>query len=95
MSQQRATQRRWMVHRTFEPDRLSSTTLVQAYAHLVPAHMRVLRLPPARSEAEACPAARQVPLSDPVRAKQTELTGLPSQQGDVLVIKPITKQEAS
>jgi hypothetical protein len=93
MSQKRATQRRWIVHRTFEPDRLSSMTLIQAYAHLVPAHIRVLRLPAAKSAAEGDPDARPAPLSGPARLKLTELTG-PQSQRNALVIEPITKKEA-
>lgn len=93
MSQKRATQRRWIVHRTFEPDRLSSTTLIQAYAHLVPAHIRVLRLPAAKP-AEGDPDARPAPPSGPARLKLTELTGPQAQRKDALVIEPITKKEA-
>jgi hypothetical protein len=92
MSQQRATQRRWMVQRTFEPDRLSATTLVQAYAHLVPYHIRVLRLPLASAAAEATQEPKQVHLSDRARSKITDLAD--PQRQDALVIEPITKKEA-
>lgn len=94
MNQKRATQRRWIVHRTFEPDRLSSTTLIQAYAHIVPSHIRVLRLPAAKSATQGDPEARPAPLSGPARSKLTELTESQSQQKDALVIEPITKKEA-
>jgi hypothetical protein len=96
MKQKRATQRRWIVHRRFEPDRLSPTTLIQAYAHIVPYHIRVLRLPPARSEAaEVSPEQKQTQQSDPVTPKITELTGVQSQSKRSLVIEPITKKEVS
>ncbi len=93
MSQKQATQRRWIVHRTFEPDRLSSTILVQAYAHLVPPHIRVLRLPAALLELEGGPDTPQIPWSDPAKPKIAALTGSPSQRQDTLVIEPITKKE--
>jgi hypothetical protein len=85
MSPKRATQRRWIVHRTFEPDRLSSTTLVQAYAHIVPYHIRVLRL-------SLAPEPRSAPLNDQAGPKITERVDLQSK--DALVIETITKKEA-
>lgn len=88
MSQKQATQRRWIVHRTFEPDRLSPATLIQAYAHLVPAHMRVLRLPPTRSEVENYPATKVVPLSEQASVKQSELMDDQALWQDSLVIEP-------
>lgn len=91
MSQKQATQRRWTVHRTFEPDRLSVTTLIQAYAHIVPHHIRVLRLP----EAEGSPNTKQIPRSDPMRPKITEAVWPQPQPEEALVIEPITKQEAN
>jgi hypothetical protein len=91
MSQKQATQRRWIVHRTFEPDRLSVTTLVQAYAHIVPHHIRVLRLP----EAEGSPDTKQIPRSDSPRPKITKAVRPQAQPEEVLVIGSITKQEAS
>jgi hypothetical protein len=42
MSKKRATQRRWIVHRSFEPNRLSPTFLAQAYEKLIPHHIRVI-----------------------------------------------------
>ena len=82
------------MHRRFEPDRLSPATLIQAYAHIVPYHIRVLRLPPARSEAaEVPPGERQIQQSDPVSPKITELTGFQPQPKRSLVIGSITKEE--
>ena len=82
------------MHRRFEPDRLSPTTLIQAYVHIVPYHIRVLRLPPDRSEAaEVSPEQKQTQQSDPVTPKITELTGVQSQSKRFLVIEPITKKE--
>ena len=43
MSKKRATQRRWIVHRSFEPNRLSSTILAQAYEKIVSHQIRVIR----------------------------------------------------
>ena len=95
MKQKRATQRRWIVHQTFEPDRLSPATLIQAYAHIVPYHIRVLRLPLARSEAaEVPPDERQIQQRDPTPPKITELTGFQPQPKRSLVIEPITKKAA-
>jgi hypothetical protein len=94
MKQKRATQRRWIVHRRFEPDRLSPTTLIQAYAHIVPYHIRVLHLPPARSEAaEVFPEQRQTQQSAPVTPQITELTGFQPHPERSLVLEPITKEE--
>lgn len=87
MSQKRATQRRWIVHRTFEPDRLSPATLIQAYSQIVPAHIRVLALPPA-----LLAAAEPASLNDQPSPQITDLTG--SQLEPALVIGSITKQEA-
>lgn len=94
MKQKRATQRRWIVHRRFEPDRLSPATLIQAYAHIVPYHIRVLRLPSVWPEAaEALPDERQIKQKEPTPPKITELTGFQSQPKRSLVIEPITKKE--
>ena len=95
MSQKQATQRRWIVHRTFELDRLSPATLIQAYAQLVPAHMRVLRLPPTPSEGENCPATKVVSLSDQASIKPSEWMDGPALWQDSLVIEAITKQEVN
>ena len=96
MKQKRATQRRWIVHRRFEPDRLSPTTLIEAYAHIVPYHIRVLRLPPDRSEAaEVSPEQRQTQQGNSVPPKITELTGFQPHPERSLVIGSITKKEAS
>ncbi len=96
MSQKRATQRRWMVHRKFEPDRLSPTMLVKAYAHLVPPHIRVLRLPTTVSEAaDATHNQEQVQLNNPVVSKMVELTEEEPQAKQSLVIGSITKKEAA
>ena len=96
MSQKRATQRRWMVHRKFEPDRLSPATLVQAYAHLVPPHIRVLRLPTAVSEAAgAAHEQKQAQPNNPVVLKMIELAEYKPQAKQSLVIGSITKKEAA
>jgi hypothetical protein len=93
MKQKRATQRRWIVDRRFEPDRLSPATLIQAYAHIVPYHIRVLRLPPARSEAANVPPdERQIQQGGPTTPEITELTGFQPQPKRSLVIEPITKK---
>ena len=95
MKQKRATQRRWIVHQTFEPDRLSPATLIQAYAHIVPYHIRVLRLPPVWSEAaDVLPDERQIQQREPTTPKITELmTDFQPQPKRSLVIEPITKKE--
>jgi len=95
MSRKRATQRRWMVQRTFEPDRLSPTTLVQAYGQLVPYHIRVLGLPLTVVEAETPPDPGPVPPNDPGLSKIIELTELQLQPEPALVIEAITKKEVS
>lgn len=38
----RKRQRKWVVHRKFEPSRLSEVLLEQAYVKVVPPHVRVL-----------------------------------------------------
>jgi hypothetical protein len=43
MSKKRATQRRWIVHRSYEPNRLSPTFLAQAYEKIIPQSVRVIR----------------------------------------------------
>jgi hypothetical protein len=43
MSKKRATQRRWIVHRSYEPNRLSPTFLAQAYEKIIPQYVRVIR----------------------------------------------------
>lgn len=84
------------MHRRFEPDRLSPTTLIQAYAHIVPYHIRVLPLPPARSEAaEVSPEQRQTQRGNSVTPKIAELTGFQPHPERSLVIEPITKKEAN
>ena len=94
MKQKRATQRRWIVHQTFEPDRLSPATLIQAYGHIVPYHIRVLRLPLARSEAAKVPPdQRQIQQREPTTPKIAELTGFQPQPKHSLVIGSITKKE--
>lgn len=83
-----------MVHRKFEPDRLSPAMLVQAYAHLVPPHIRVLRLSTAVSEA-AAHEQKQNQLNSPVVSKMIELAEPKPQAKQSLVIGLITKQEAA
>jgi hypothetical protein len=36
---------RWIVQREFEPNRLSQAILEQAYAKIVPQHIRILDIP--------------------------------------------------
>ena len=56
----RKRQRRsWIVHREFEPNRLSQAALEQAYAKIVPQHIRILRVP--AGEMEEPPKVRQLP----------------------------------
>jgi hypothetical protein len=45
MSRKRQGKREWTVHQKFEPNRLSQASLEQAYAKIVPQHVRVLRIP--------------------------------------------------
>ena len=89
MRKRRATQRRWIVQRTFEPDRLSPAMLVQAYGQIVPPSIRVLPRPIARPEAQGRPDnQKQNQLTSPGSA---EVSGRPKQS---LVIETITKKEA-
>jgi len=95
MSQKRATQRRWIVHRTFEPDRLSPATLIQAYTQLVPYHIRVLDLALVQPEAAgAFPDQRQQQRNGQAIPKLTDLSPTQPQLKQSLVIEPITKKEA-
>ena len=80
------------MQRRFEPDRLSSATLVQAYARLVPSHIRVLRLPlPTSEAADVIPQSKPTALNDRAGAKIIDLA---EAQPEGLVIGSITKQEA-
>jgi hypothetical protein len=45
MSRERRRERRWTVHRKFEPNRLSQATLERAYTTIVPQYILVLRAP--------------------------------------------------
>ena len=45
MGKQQATRQRCTVERSFEPSRLSTTTLAQAYERVVSQHIRVKNLP--------------------------------------------------
>ena len=95
MRQERATQRRWTVQRTFEPDRLSPATLVQAYGQIVPPSIRVLPRPIAAPEAEGRPDDQnQDQLNSPGTPKLTELAAHKPPPKQSLVIEPITKKEA-
>jgi hypothetical protein len=96
MNQKQQTKRRWIVHRQFEANRLSPVILVQAYAQVVPSHVRVLRLPAGSSEAPQ--QQFDGPLSKPVEsqaivesAKSSDCVG---QTRHSLVIDVITKKEA-
>ena len=86
MSHNQATQRRWKVQRSFEPDRLSPATLIQAYSQLVPVYIRILARPPA-----LVAAAEPVLLNDQSPPPISDLAG--PQLEAALVIEPITKQE--
>ena len=57
----RKRQRKWVVRRNFEPSRLSQAIMEQAYAKVVPHHIRVLRLPAGRLGElhEACQPPRE------------------------------------
>jgi hypothetical protein len=59
MSRKRQRRGRWMVHREFEPNRLSQATLEQAYAKIVPQHIRILDIP--AGEMEERQQVRQLP----------------------------------
>jgi len=85
-----------MVHRKFEPDRLSPAMLVKAYAHLVPPHIRVLRLPTAVSKAaDATHNQEQTQLNKPVVSKMVKLAEDKPQAKQSLVIGSITNKEAA
>ncbi len=60
MSRERQKRKRWNVHRKFEPNRLSYTTLEQAYAKIVPQHIRILDVPAGEMEepGEVCPLSK-------------------------------------
>lgn len=64
MSRKRQRRRRWIVHREYEPNRLSQAILEQAYAKIVPQHIRILRVPAGemgeRQETHQLPRARSV-----------------------------------
>ena len=50
---------RWIVQREFEPKRLSQAILEQAYAKIVPQHIRILDIP--AGEMEEPREMRQLP----------------------------------
>jgi hypothetical protein len=54
-------QRKWVVHRIYEPNRLSPAVLVQAYSRVVPYHVRVIRVPAEKL---------QEPLEEPQKNKK-------------------------
>jgi hypothetical protein len=96
MNQKQQTKRRWIVHRQFEANRLSPVILVQAYAQVVPPHVRVLRVPTGSSEAPGQRFDR--PPSNPVESQAMPESAKSSdhacQTRDGLVIDVITKKEA-
>jgi hypothetical protein len=96
MSQKRQTKRRWIVHRQFEANRLSPAILVQAYAQIVPPHVRVLRLPAGSSEApqQRFNDPQSNPLDSPITPENIKSSGDDRQTRNCLVIDAITKQEA-
>jgi hypothetical protein len=46
----RKGQTKWIVHRTYEPNRLSQAILAQAYLRVVPHHARALRVATSKLE---------------------------------------------
>jgi hypothetical protein len=59
MSRKRHRRRSWIVHRKFEPNRLSPAALEQAYAKIVPQRIRILDVP--AGEMEEPRQVRQLP----------------------------------
>jgi hypothetical protein len=52
-------QREWIVHRKYEPNRLSQNIMAQAYSKVVPHHVRILRVPTGNQDrCEARPQAQ-------------------------------------
>jgi len=83
------------VQRTFEPDRLSPATLVQAYVQIVPPSIRVLPRPIAPPEAQGRPDdQKQDQLNSSGSPKMTELAAHKPPPKQSLVIETITKKEA-
>jgi hypothetical protein len=58
MNRKRQRKKRLIVHQKFEPNRLSQATLEQAYAKIVPQHIRILDIP--AGEVEEPPQVRQL-----------------------------------
>jgi hypothetical protein len=53
-------QREWIVHRKYEPNRLSQNIMAQAYSKVVPHHVRILRVPAGEKDLhEAHPQAEK------------------------------------
>src|SRR5574341_1270199 len=96
MNQKRQTKRRWIVHRQFEPTRLSPAILVQAYAQIVPLHVRVLRLPAGSSEAlqQRFDDLQPSPLDNQVTPESIKSSDNARPNRGGLVIGAITKKEA-
>jgi hypothetical protein len=96
MSPKRQTKRKWIVHRRFEPNRLSPAMLVQAYAQVVPQYVRVLRLPADVPETPQkwCSDQKQGQLDIGVRPEIIRPAGYDRQVKCSLVIDAITKKEA-
>jgi hypothetical protein len=95
MSQKQQTKRRWIVHRQFEPNRLSLAILVEAYTQIVPPHVRVLRLP---ADSPETPGQRPNgptphPLDSQVTPEGIRSSGNDRQRRNCLVIDRITKRE--
>ena len=92
MNKRRATKKRWIVHRKFEPNRLSTDIMVQAYAQIIPQHVRVVRL--GVSQAETPGDRSQKPPQGPRKGKvspQHSSNDHPPKRS--LVIDSITKKE--
>jgi hypothetical protein len=53
--------REWIVHRTYEPNRLSPAVLTQAYSRVVPSHVRVIHIPVSKL---------QEPLEEPLKGEK-------------------------
>jgi len=58
MSQSKPRQRKWMVRRTFEPNRLSQAHLEQVYETIVPRAMRVVPIGSSQDARASDPAGR-------------------------------------
>lgn len=96
MNRKAATQKRWTVHREFEPNRLSADIMIQAYAQLIPPQVRVVRLGMNQTEMSGEPQnPGQYPRAGKMRGERLQCrnSNLPPHYS--LVIDPITKKEVA